>query len=120
MTELSFNASRFSCSTELDVLVVGFLMASGDYVLFQHGLTKDAGLNEAPYFEFSDPLYGGDGLVSSCVVTRSQVVIGVSRPLNGITKFFVGLAELQADYQDITDQLRTIFAGSEDVLSMVG
>ena len=118
MTELSFNASRFSCSTELDILVVGFLMDSGGYVLFQQGLTEDAGLNDPPYFEFNDQLYGGYGLVRSCVATRSQVIIELSQPLNGITKFLIGLVELPDDYQDIIDQLRKIFVSNQEVLSI--
>lgn len=118
MTELSLKASRFSSGTELDVLVVCFMVASGDYVLFQQGLTEHAGLNAPPYFEFNDQLYGGYGIVKSCVVTRSQVIIKLSQPLKGITKIFVGLDELQADYQDISDQLRKIFIGDKKVLSI--
>jgi len=116
MTELSFKASRFSSNTELDVLVVMFLMDSGDYVLFQQGLTENGGLNKPPYFEFNDQLYGGDGLVKSCAVTRSQVIIELSQPLNGITKLLVGLAEVQAEHQDILGNLRKIFVSDEEVL----
>lgn len=118
MTELSFKASKFSCNTELDVLLVAFLMESGEYVLFQKGLTEYAGLNEPPYFEFNDKLYGGYGLVKSCLATRQQVIIELSQPLNGITKLVVELAELQADYQDIIAQLRKIFASNKEVLSI--
>jgi hypothetical protein len=118
MTELSFKASRFSSSIELDVLVVGFLMDSGGYVIFQQSLTKDAGISEPPYFEFNDQLTGGYDLVRSCAVTRSQVIIELSRPLNGITKFLVELTELEDDHQDIIDQLRKIFVGNENVLSI--
>jgi hypothetical protein len=115
-TELSFNASRFSSSIELDVRVVGFLVDSGDYVLFQQGLTPDAGSDEPPYLEFNDQLYGGYGLVKSCASTPSQIIIELSRPLNGITRLRIGLDKLQADYPEITDQLRKIFAGNPDLL----
>jgi hypothetical protein len=118
MTELSINAVRFSSSIELDVLVVGFLMDAGDYVLFQQGLTEGAGLNEPPYFEHNDPQYGGYCLIKSCVLTRSQVVIELTRPLNGITKLLIGIAGLDADYQDIVEQMGKIFIGDKTVLSI--
>lgn len=118
MTELSFKASKFSSNIELDVLVLGFLMESGEYVLFQQSLTEDSGLNEPPYFEFNDQLYGGYGIVKSCEVTRSQVIVELTQPLKGITKVLVGLDDLQVDYQDIINQLRKIFIGNEEVLSI--
>jgi hypothetical protein len=93
-------------------------MDSSGYVLFQQGLTEDAGLNEPPYFEFNDQLYGGYGLVKTCVATRSEVIIELSQPLNGITKFLIGLVELQDDYQYIIDQLGKIFVGNEKVFSI--
>jgi hypothetical protein len=116
MTELSFNAARFSCSIELDVVVVGFLIESGDYVLFQKGLTENAGLHEPPYFEFNDQQYGGYDLVKSCSATRSQVIIELSRPVNGITKLLIGLGGLQADYPEIIGQLRRIFSSNKEAL----
>lgn len=118
MNELSFDAARFSCNAELDVLLVCFLMVSGDYVLFQKGLTENAGLNKPPYFEFNDQLYGGDDVVKSCRVTRSQVIIELSQPLNGISKVRVGLSALQACHQDIIAQLRIIFASNAALLAV--
>ncbi len=116
MTELCLEAIEFGVSTDFDVLVVGFKLESGDYVLFQHGLTKNTSTKEPPYFEFKDQLYGGYGLIKSCVVNSDRLTIKLSNPLDGITLFRIGLGQIQNRYHDVVDQLQNIFLGNEEVL----
>ncbi len=109
------NASRYSCNIELDVLVIGFLAKSGDYVLF-HKILDEAGRNNPFDFEINDQQCVSDN-VRSFVLDRSRIQISLVRPLNGASEIVIEISDLQDEYQNIVDQFQLIFRGNENLLT---
>lgn len=113
-----FNATEYGEDVEFDVLTVGLSMDSGEYVLFQQGLTTEAGSNEPPYFEYKDQLYSGYGLVTECVINNNTLNITLSKPLNGHNHLTINLTGIGDDIQMLNLKLGQVFENYKDVLSI--
>ena len=102
----------FNSTIENDVMVVGIQGAGDHYMIWQIGLTPEAGSEEGVYFEYDDQINGGYNHLVECFVSSKGILVSES---DG-TRHELVFPEPLASISDLQAELSKIYVGAEHVL----
>ncbi|ABC31082.1 hypothetical protein HCH_04377 [Hahella chejuensis KCTC 2396] len=99
-------------SVENDVLIVAVEGWGDGYILWQRGLTEEAGSEHGIYFECDDQFNGGFNCVEECLVTSDGIHVSLA---NGKLAHFYFIKGFDK-FVELKSGLMQIYEGHEDVL----
>ncbi|MCX2778970.1 hypothetical protein [Microbulbifer thermotolerans] len=97
---------------EDDVLTVAVQRWDNGYMLWQRGLTKEAGSDDGVYFEYDDQTNGGYNNVKECTVTTDGIHVVLAN--NELAHFYFNKGFDK--FAELKSGLEKIYQGNEHVL----
>jgi hypothetical protein len=100
-------------SIEDDILTVVVQGYDNNYLLWQRGLTTEAGSNNGIYFEDNEQIHNGYNQVKECTITPDGIHIVLFK--NQLIHFYFAKGFNQ--FTELQTSLEKIYQGNEDVLA---
>ncbi|WP_431686129.1 hypothetical protein [Hahella sp. NBU794] len=99
-------------TVESDVLIVAVEGWGDGYILWQRGLTEEAGFGNGIYFECDNQFIGGFNCVKECLVTNDGIHVVLT---NGELAHFYFIKGFNK-FKELKSGLLQIYQGSEYIL----
>jgi hypothetical protein len=115
-----FVAMEGGSETDEEFVIAG-MACDGHFLNFQRSLPIGSEDDWGVHIEFDDQINSGYEKVKSCNLSRERLRVEFTEPIDRQKRYLVAEIELQIsdpEYDSFTDELRTVFAQHEHLLTI--